>query len=575
MSKFRHKHITRNREVKSCQRCVAGKRKCDKNKPNCGRCTRISTICSYSKTALLKAPTLEMNFSEDSFKSLRFVVEASNNKTTNNFHIVTNLTGELSVFISSSLFPFFNLSTASFDIFEVTHGNAGIHDTFDFSRLTTKKLNLRQLKDRLPSKEIGNYFISHFFNEIFPLIPIIDSADFLLKWRSYWEDPSSFADMNALILLFGVFFATCASIKLNSSFRGASDLPNLELEKLQIEYFECVDNIKYLLRTDICPSIPAISSLGLMYYVSSLNCYGLAAAVSTLHRYCQMAGLHRRTSNVSEMPLKEILYGYVTYLDSLVSIYHGIPPQVDPRVSEIIKISDDLPENVYILGFLGRFLSVRLCARVKMSLNKIRGSRKRDLRKMTNSLRKLQRDVNSINDKICYIQDVLEPVKLLLKAGNLLFLRRAAYFLAIMKITVESNNGAKAITIDGRNKGLLAQSLLLMNESFQLISQSIDSKQPCLWFVRNTYPIEPMLIVVSNLQRHPTESINFCDLDENVCYTRYPSIDYLSGDLREIILDKCCDALLQVECLWPPILRTTFQKVVAIKENLLSKRRWA
>lgn len=202
-----------------------------------------------------------------------------------------------------------------------------------------------------------------------------------------------------------------------------------------------------------------------------------------------------------------------------------------------------------------------------MSLNKIRGSRKRDLRKTTNSLRKLQRDVNSINDKICSIQDVLEPVKLLLKAGNLLFLRRAAYFLAIMKITVESNNGAKAITIDGRNKGLLTQFLLLMNESFQLIYQLIDSKRSCLWFVRNTYPIEPMLIVVSDLQPHPTESINFCDLDENVCYTRYPSIDYLSGDLREIISDKCYDALLQVECLWPHILRTTFQKLVAIKEN--------
>lgn len=573
MSKTVEKRITRNREVKSCENCIVGKRKCDKEKPTCERCMRLCIVCSYPKKAVNKRLASGAHLSEDSYASLRFLVEADDDKTGKNFQIVTNLTGELSVFIPSNLFPFYGLSTNLDEVFAITQGNSGLHDMFDFSRLTTKKLSIRQLKAKIPPRDLGDFLISHFFDEIFPVVPILDRDDFLLKWQSYWKDPISFIDLNAMILLFGVFFSSCASIQLNSVYGGTLNHLNPDFEKLKIEYYDCVENIRYMLKTDVCPSIPAILSLSIMYYVSSLNCYGLAAAVSTLQRYCQMAGLHRKTSNTSVMPLKEILYGFVTFLDSLVSVYHGLPTQVDSRVSEIMDISDKLPENMYIAGFMARFFCARICAIFKTSLNEVQGPSKADLRNMKKRLKKVRKIVNSINEKILSSQDLSHSDKRLLKAGNQLFLRRAAYFFVAMKIFVKANVREKPMTPSVNDRELITQSLLLMNESFILINQLPSYRRACLWFVRNTYPLEAVLIVISNLESHPAESLNFSQLCKEELYTKCASIDYNSGDLREVLLEKCCDALLRIECLWPPILRNLFRKILDIKESKLFKRR--
>ncbi|QLG71668.1 hypothetical protein HG535_0C00140 [Zygotorulaspora mrakii] len=572
MNKSGRRRITRNREVKSCERCIAGKRKCDKDKPKCERCTRLGIICLYPTRAGLKKSALVSNSSEDS-STLHFLVEANNKTTSNNFQIVTNLTGEVSVFIPTNHFPFYGLFSKLDDTFTITQGNSGVNDVFDFSRFTTKILSLRQLKAKIPAKELGDHFISHFFSEIFPLVPIIDRDDFLLKWKTYWEEPYSFSDLNALILMFGVFFSSCVSIQLNSLYHGPPDFASSDLDRHKMEYFECVENIRYLLKTDICPSIPAISSLGLMYYVSSLNCYGLAAAISTLQRYCQMAGLHRKTSQLPEKPLKEILYGFVTYLDSLVSVYHGLPTQVDPRVSEITEISDALPESVHVLAFFARFFSARICARSRTSLNKINGPSAHDVRKLKKDFKKVQRVVKSINEKISDSQYLPTSDKDFVKAGNQLFLRRAAYFLVVMKIIVETSDQEKLVDLSCHHKELLIQSLLLMNESFILISQLPNSGRGCLWFARNTYPLEAILIVISNLETYPTEGINFSNLSHKERYTTCDSIDYISGDIRATLLEKCCDALQQIECLWPPVLRELFRKIVEIKERTLCKGR--
>lgn len=570
------KQITRNRPVKACIKCYNGKRKCNKAKPVCGRCARLHLQCLYSAELRTKSEGVcsLADFQGVKSPTLRFLNENRKNKGSNDFTIVTSHSGELSIFISANLFPFYDSSCIANFLLETTTDDIERTFTFNFSKLVTNQMSIEQLRARLPGEALGNLLLSHFFEAVFPLAPVIDHEDFLLKWNMFLSSPLTFSDLNAMITFFAVFFSSSFSLHINQLYHCRNSKTCTSTEKFEImahEYFECVNNITGLLMTNYNPSIPAISSLALMYYVSSINCNGLAAQVSSLLRYSQMAGLHRKTARIFEIPLKEIVYAFVVFLDSLVSFYTGLPSQVDQTLNELYEGVEKLPSDIFTLSAFARFRAARLCAEITTKLSRIDSLNQSDLEQTKQAFKKVERDIHLIDERLSNSHTSYRSDITWSHNESWLFLRRAGRFLTMLDSSVQGKWKMVKIEDSLKDRDLILQSLLVINESFVKISRALKQGTKCLWFVRSTHPFEALIIVLSHLKKYPSRIVNFKGLEKKIHYTRSTSINYIIEDLRVELVESCCDALREIECLWPLKIRNLLRDIFELKLKVLPK----
>lgn len=392
--------------------------------------------------------------------------------------------------------------------------------------------------------------------------------------EAVFEEPFIFRrfecnDNTLRCFLFKLFFTT-----LNQLYqRRCSVTPtsNLKFMKLAFEYFECVENIKCLLMTNYNPSIPAISSLALMYYVSSTNCNELAVQVSSLLRYSHMAGLHKKATRLSGTPLKEVVYAFVVFLDSLVSFYTGLPSQVDQTLNELYDGMEELPSNPFTLAAVARFRAARLCADITTQLSNGELLSQDDLKRKIRAFKKVERDIHLIDERILKLHTSCPSDLTWSFNESWLFVRRAGRLLAYFSSNAQCKWRKKKSEVNLNNGDLILQSLLLINESFLKISCALEQGTESVWFLRNTYPFEPIIIVLSHLKRYPNACVNFMDLEEEVYYTRCATIDYFSGDLRVELVENCCQALSEIGCLWPLKTQNLFKEILALKSKVIKK----
>lgn len=167
--------ITRNRPVKACSKCFNGKRKCNKEKPACKRCANLGLRCVYlAKLKTGGRGSFSTDSSELKDSTLHFLENNRKDGENESFRIVTNRSGELSIFVPKNLFPFYGPSSVVTYLLKTKTDEKQEMFNFNFSELVTNRLCIRELKSKLPEEALGNFLISHFLNSIFPLVPIID-----------------------------------------------------------------------------------------------------------------------------------------------------------------------------------------------------------------------------------------------------------------------------------------------------------------------------------------------------------------------------------------------------------------
>lgn len=138
---------------------------------------------------------------------------------------------------------------------------------------------------------------------------MLDKEAFMVNYDTFWENASTFHDLNGLVLMHAVFLSAASSLQINDCF--ARSFSTVDYEYIKLGSFNCIENINHLLNTDNTSSIPCLTALTIIYYVSSMNCNGIAPRVSLLLRYSHIAGLHRRVSRNSGTTLKDLVYEYI------------------------------------------------------------------------------------------------------------------------------------------------------------------------------------------------------------------------------------------------------------------------
>lgn len=543
--------IKRPREIKSCQKCFQGKRKCDKVKPSCGRCKKLEVACFYAPSTLHSVYTPRSNSPSTANVSSYLELEPTGDPdhSIKGFKLILDPSGVQSIYFPVALFPFND--TASRRCLALSR-SPDINDkkvVFNFSTWTSQVLNLDHIKAKIPRKPTCDMLVSHFFSSIFPLVPILDKESFVVNYNAFWADVFQYFDLNGLVLIHAVIFCASCSLQINEHFLEL--VSDTDYESIMLDSFNCIENINHLLNIHTTPSIPSLSALTLIYYVSSLNCYGLAARVSLLLRYSHIAGLHKRISKTSGTTLKELLYEYIVLLDSLVSYYYGLSPQVS-------EYQDCYVENVHsspIAYSLIKFKCGKLWSQIIRELDGSNLLHKECLARLQNSFITTQNEVNYLNE-IILLDNKSTFLNLWLATEGRLCLRRAALLLSFS--LRYSQTGCVDETSD---RDLIVESLLLINESFMKVRLALENQIDCLWFVRTSYPFESLYIVLKDLKENPNDSINFAGMNPANHYTKCPTLDYVKGDLRKALLPLTFEVLCKIQVIWPLSFRKAFQRI--------------
>lgn len=588
------KCIVRKRTPKACIRCYSVKRKCDHAKPSCTRCKKSNVKCEYFSEKQVLERSLQrrsralcsLDYHSNSPVAGSAGIDSSNLPDTElnpitrdseapNFKLIVNSTGEYSKYLPSALFPFAEPSNNVSYIVDRLPKNQDRYVIFDFGSVPAVISSLEELKKFMPNRNHCDHLIEYFFENIYPLIPILDKEEFELKYYEYWKDSNKFHDLNALILFYGIIFSSCVAIQITTLYLTGKRYHkenSLDYEELKYRSFQCVENIKFMMNMRVSPSMSSLAASAIMYYVSSMNCYGTAGEVSSLLRYCQITGLHRRIGIATDTtPVRDFLYSYILYLDTLVSYYNGLPSSINKETFETTRIFPTRTTDLKTLHSLNTLHNGLMWADLLFQLNKIEKANEDDFSRLNQEFLKSQDLINSIGDEILASFPSMpgDYLKWLVCEGRL-GLRKSALLVHALRNSLFSNENSK------KHKGLhsydlVLQSMLLINESLMKVVLGLKHNPNLLWFIRNSYPFQAISIVLTHIQKNPSEEINFKNLDSKIQYSVHPEINYLHGDIRIILVQKVFEALGSIKTLWPTFMQKRYDKVFELKNYVLGE----
>lgn len=590
--------IVRKRKPKSCIRCYSIKRKCDHQKPSCSRCIKKGLPCEYfteehvlerclerqkkgrvsnaGSTGSLTTPSgddVSVNDENMPDTELNPIPRETESR---NFKLIVNSTGEYSKYLSLSLFPFSDPSQNVSYIVDRMPRDADHYVVYDFSYVPSRLSGKEEIKKLIPNKMHCDVLVSYYFANISPFIPIIDVEEFELKYNELWKNVQAYDDLNMLMILFAVIFASCVSIQVSKIYftgKHYSDDEVINYEELKYSCFQCVENIKHMTNANISPSMSGITALTIMYYVGSLNCYGVSGEVSALLRYCQIAGLHRSLSqNTNSSSVRAFLYSYVVHLDSLVAYYNGLTSYVNKDLFETVRNFPKHETKIETLFSLAKLYNGLVWIDLLNQLNKIESSTEEDFQRLNREYLTSMEKVNSLNAEILTMfQDAPQDYLKLLVAEGRLGIRKSALLVHFLRLSVSGSNINKVREGTSLNQDLVIQALLLINESLAKIYLGVKHNPNLLWFVRNSYPFQAMSIVLTHIQKNPTKGINFSHLQRDVEYTTHPEINYDSFDIRSDLILKTTEALRSIKPLWPTVFQRRFERICELKNYVFAQ----
>lgn len=591
--------IVRKRTPKSCIRCYSIKRKCDHKKPSCTRCFKKSLPCEYfteehvlerclqrqsnlrsvihQKAPASRSTTNETISENDTLPTTELNPSPSETEA-RNFKLIVNSTGEYSKYISLSLFPFSDPSQIVSYIVDRVPQDQDKYVIFDFSFVSGRLNTAADILKMLPSKVQCDRLVAYFFNNIAPFIPILDQEEFEIKYKDLWKNFKTYDDLNNLMVLFAILFSCCVSIQVTNIYltgKHFSEDDPIDYDKLKYSCFQCVQNIRYLNRTDISPSMSAITALTLMYYVGSFHCSVAVGEVAALLRFSQIVGLHRSlSSDTKSSSVRAFLYSYVVHLDSLVAYYNGLTSYINPDLFEIVRNFPKREKDLKTLHSLTKFHSSIVWTDLLHQLNKIKPSVEEDYVRLNNEYLRSVEKVNSLNAEILTLfpDEDQDYIHLLVSEARL-GLRKSAILVHILRLSVANINIKNVHQGESFNYDLVVQALLLINESLMKIHLGVKCNINMMWWVRNSYPLQALSIVLTHILKKPTTGINFENLPVGYEYTKHPDINYSAFDIREEMVVKTMDSIQTIKRTWPKVVQRRFEKICELKEYVFSQRR--
>ncbi|KAG7829877.1 hypothetical protein KL943_005248 [Ogataea angusta] len=573
--------ITRKRLITSCKPCYLSKRKCGREKPECRRCARLGKNCDYFTEEQIIERTYSRKYKGQPRNKKQYdlgaerldsntqLVPETRTLEKKNFNLIISSTGEYSKYFSLFFFPFAEKESNVNTIVGLGHDDHDQCVAFDFTKPVKPLSGVRDLVERLPSREDCNFLVVYFFENIHPYIPIVDQEEFFIHYGQLWNTQEKYRDLNGLLEILAVLFSSSLVNQLSNMYHYGSMQHNsdkVDFETVKLNSFRAIENIKHWISIMNSPSMSSLVAATLIYYVGSLNCIGKNSEIASLSRLCQIAGLHRNFSTRSSgSSLRYILYSFVSYMDSLSSYYSGLPPTMHRDFCETYKnLPTDLDHHSSVYLSI-QFHNGILWGDVIAEMNKIRVTTQSEYDSIFERFIDTQRLVNSLSHRL--LNDFsLDPIyaKWLVTEGRL-GVRKSALLINILRDSVMSSEDS----LDDPSYSLLLQSLLLVNESIMKIELGLRCKPACLWVIRNSYPFQALTIILRHIQQHPNQEVNFRMLPVDEQYTADELSDYVNGDIRAPLVRRCVHSLEKIKVLWPAVLLTRFDGVIKVKNEVL------
>lgn len=621
------KRIFRCRPITSCQRCFEAKRKCDKIKPSCTRCSRLETQCIYftlnqvhQRKNLKVGQSMKNELDEIGFVNLDSDNNAisndnnnSNNNSNNNtqinintptavinpqprleentnFKLIVNSTGEYSKYFPTCLFPFYeHSSNVSWVVDTKRNRDEATRSgcVFDFNTMCRPMSGIDEIKSFIPNEEMLNVLVDHFFSSVFPVIPIIDKEEFYLKFKLFCQNQKEFDDVNFLMILFAILFSSCTSIILMEKFKNNENMNgnnshtknnnnnnntntnnSINYSKLRITFYECIENLKYLMSVYVTPSLSALTSLSIIYYMGSLNGYTITIQVSTLSKLSQIFGLHRTIvdSQQNDTPIRKLVYCFIWYLDVLNSYYTGLPCNMHQDYFESQSLFP-YSTDINILAFFGKLSNAKVWSIILSNINKTKISTIEDYRKIEQIYNETILTVDKINEQILNSKDQasLDYLKWLV-VENRMGLTKSAMLIDVFRH--QMNYIPEDKMINQITTELVLQSLVLINETILkfLIGSRISNST--IWYNRLCFPFQAMYVVLSHIKQYPHFQINFSHINGRFKFTFDESlgVDLFNGDIRMAMVEKSISILQNIKNLWYPTTIDRFGRVIQFKK---------
>lgn len=575
--------ITRRRNIQACKRCFASKRKCGKEKPTCLRCLKAHVPCEYFTEEQIQRRIEERRVvtkdGEDVELEKSVIPDMELDPSTRqfekkNFKLIVNNTGEYSKYFPICLFPFCDHAANVSYIVDRSPNPSDHIVTFNFATMSRQLGNIQEVRQQFPEKPLADGFVEHYFQCIHPYVPIIDKEEFFLKYRQFWARPNKYSDANSLMLMFAVCFCSAQSLQLAAldaqlypeDHMGQFD-PDVDYQKAKHVYFQCIESLKCILNSNFSPSLSSMISMVIMYYVPSLNCVSICGEVGALVRYSQLIGLHRNISHGSSTtPIRDNIYSYIWYLDSLNAYYTGLAPCMHPDYFETINNFPKYSTDLDVLFSLARFHSALVADDVLSEVNKITVTSLKPLERINRKFLEAVQIVNGLGHQILntsgrdpeYLRWLVSECRLgLWKSALLLNVLQG-----FMDVTRNMSDSVKVLS-----KELVLYSMLLINESIIKVQLGLKTQPGSMWFIRCSYPFQAMYIVLTHIKNSPME-LNFSELMPNLEYTEMEGIDYLHGDLRGKLVNEGKRAMDRIKKMWPSVMQNRYERVMKVKEHL-------
>lgn len=559
------KRVFRCRNITSCKRCFQSKRKCSKAKPSCERCLRIKSPCVYFTEDQLE--NRKKSRRDDAFSDIHDVPNTEitpqpRSKENYNFKLIVNSTGEYSKYFPMSLFPFYEHSS---NVSWVVDSKKNVSQTvaiFDFNVMFKHFSSLNQIKEYIPERKICDIFVYHFFQNVYPIIPIVDREEFDIKYRNYWADPSGFDDMNSLILLFAILFCSTTSLLINAAVSQDKTSPLLNYQLMRIDFFNCIENLKYMLNANVTPSLSTLTSLALIYYVGSMNGFPVTVQISVLSKMAQIFGLHRKiTQKLDTTPLRDVVYCFIWFLDSMSTYYTGLPTNMYSRSFESESLFPTKSKDVLSLFFLGRLHNAKTWSSILDKINQIEICSIDEYHELDELFSQSVVKVNSISQEILNTRDTPSDYLKWMATETRMGLSKSSILMSVLRHSlsyVPNENLINKLTTD-----LVLQSLILINESILKLLIGRRALPTCMWYNRLCFPFQAMYVVLSHIKQYPSHTLNLSQLESKYEFTIDPAIEVnvLEGDIRMSIVDRCIEVLKILEPVWTPVTNDRFHRI--------------
>lgn len=568
------KRVFRCRNITSCKRCFQSKRKCSKTKPSCDRCERIKTPCVYFTEDQLenrKKLRKDVAYTDVCETPNTEIIPQPRSRENYNFKLIVNSTGEYSKYFPMSLFPFYEHSSNVSWIVDSKKNTNQTVAVFDFNVMFKHLANLSQILEYIPKRKLCDQLVDHFFKNVFPIIPIVDKEEFDLKYKIFWKKPSAFEDLNALMLLFAILFCSSTSMLINEAISPSSKT-GLDYQTMRIDYFDCIENLKYMLNTNMTPSLSSLTSFALIYYVGSMNGFPLTIQITNLAKLAQMFGLHRKvTQKLNSTPLRDVVYCFIWFLDAMSTYYTGLPTNLYASSFESETLFPNKSNDFLSLFFLGRLHNAKVWVSVLDKINQIEKCSIDEYHNIDLKFDESVIHVNRICDQLLESNDTKGGMHKWMRTELRMGVAKSFVLMFILRHSLSylpTDDLISKLTTD-----LVLQSLLLINESLLKLIIGRRVLPTCMWYNRLCFPFQAMYIVLSHIRQYPNHHLNLSMLDSKYQFTLDPDLglDVLNGDLRLPIVEKCLQELPVLEAVWTPVTIERFSRIAKYKQHVVEQ----